>query len=134
MTILEACFQRRHGSALELCVGIILAPNPYLCTMLLYNVTLIIEDAVADKWLQWMQETHIPEVMQTGMFVSSRLLKVVDSPNEGVTYCAQYVSENMENYDRYQDEFAPALQADLNERFANQFVAFRTLMEYVDSK
>lgn len=111
-----------------------MAPNPYLCHMLLYNVTLIIEDAVADKWLQWMQETHIPEVMQTGMFVSSRLLKVVDSPNEGVTYCAQYVSENMENYDRYQDEFAPALQADLNERFANQFVAFRTLMEYVDSK
>lgn len=134
MTILEACFRRRHGSALELCVAIILAPNPYLCPMLLYNVTLIIEDAVADKWLQWMQETHIPQVMQTGMFVSSRLLKVVDSPNEGVTYCAQYVSENMENYDRYQDEFAPALQADLNERFANQFVAFRTLMEYVDSK
>jgi hypothetical protein len=72
--------------------------------------------------------------MATGMFVSSRLLKVVDSPNEGVTFCAQYVAESMENYDRYQDEFAPVLQADLNEKFANQFVAFRTLMEYVDSK
>jgi hypothetical protein len=102
--------------------------------MLLYNVTLIIEDAVADTWLEWMQEVHIPEVLATGMFVSSRLLKVIDSPNEGVTYCAQYVAENLENYNRYQDEFAPVLQADLNEKFANQFVAFRTLMEYVDSK
>jgi len=111
-----------------------LAPNCYLCRMLLYNVTLIIEDAVADKWLKWMQETHIPEVMDTGMFVSSRLLKVIDSPNEGVTYCAQYVAENLENYNTYQDKFAPALQAELNEKFANQLVAFRTLMEYVDSK
>ncbi|TDQ06594.1 DUF4286 family protein [Pedobacter metabolipauper] len=99
--------------------------------MLLYNVTLIIEDAAAERWLQWMQEIHIPEVMATEMFVSSRLLKVVDSPNEGVTYCAQYVAESMENYLNYQDNFAPALQSDLNAQFENQFVAFRTLMEYV---
>lgn len=79
-----------------------------------------------------MLEIHIPEVMETGMFVSSRLLKVVDSPNEGVTYCAQYVAETMDNYLTYQEQFAPALQTDLNEKFANQFVAFRTLMEYVD--
>jgi len=111
-----------------------LAPNHYLCRMLLYNVTLIIEDSVAEDWLSWMQEVHIPEVMQTGMFVSSRLLKVIDSPNEGVTYCAQYVAENLENYNTYQDKFAPELQADLNEKFANKFVAFRTLMEYVDNK
>lgn len=78
-----------------------------------------------------MLEVHIPEVMETGMFVSYRLLHVLDSPNEGVTYCAQYVSENMENYLAYQEIFAPALQADLNEKFENQFVAFRTLMEYV---
>ncbi|MES2827151.1 MAG: DUF4286 family protein [Bacteroidota bacterium] len=100
--------------------------------MFLYNVTVIIEEAVADKWLSWMQETHIPQVMETGMFVSSRLLQVVDSPNEGVTYCVQYVAETMENYETYQDRHAPALQADLNEKFANQFVAFRTLMKYVD--
>jgi hypothetical protein len=65
----------------------------YLCTMLLYNVTLIIEEDIAAEWLKWMKEIHIPEVMETGKFVSNRLLKVLDSPNEGVTYCAQYVAE-----------------------------------------
>ncbi|TCD12602.1 DUF4286 family protein [Pedobacter frigidisoli] len=99
--------------------------------MLLYNVTLILDDTAAEEWLQWMQETHIPEVMATGMFVSHRLLKVIDSPNEGVTYCAQYVAETMENYTEYQDVYAPNLQADLNERFKNRFVAYRTLMEFV---
>jgi hypothetical protein len=99
--------------------------------MLLYNVTFIIEDSAADAWLQWMQETHVPEVLATGLFVSNRLLKVIDSPNEGVTYCSQYVAQTMEDYDNYQARFAPALQEDLNTRFKDKFVAFRTLMEYI---
>ena len=99
--------------------------------MLLYNVTLIIEEAAAEEWLQWMTEIHIPEVMATEKFVSNRLLKVLDSPNEGVTYCAQYVLESEEEYQDYQDNFAPALQADLQAKFENRFVAFRTLMEFV---
>jgi len=99
--------------------------------MFLYNVTLILDDAAAEEWLQWMQDVHIPEVMATGMFISNRLLKVVDSPNEGVTYCAQYVAETLENYNKYQETFAPALQAELNERYKNRFVAYRTLMEFI---
>lgn len=99
--------------------------------MLLYNVTIIIEDASAAAWLKWMQETHIPAVMATGKFVSNRLLKVIDSPNEGVTYCSQYVAENQAEYDDYQNSFAPALQAELQELFANKFVAYRSLMEFL---
>ena len=100
--------------------------------MLLYNVTLIVNDAVAEAWLMWMQEEHIPKVMNTGKFASNRLLKVVDSPNEGVTFCVQYIAENIGEYQEYQDKYAPALQHELNEKFKDQFVAFRTLMEYVD--
>jgi hypothetical protein len=100
--------------------------------MLLYNVTLIIEDSAAEEWLQWMNEIHIPEVMATGKFVSNRLLKVLDSPNEGITYCAQYVAATMEDYQDYQTNFAPALQADLQAKFENRFVAFRTLMEFIN--
>jgi hypothetical protein len=104
----------------------------YLCKMYLYNVTLIIDDAAAEEWLAWMQDVHIPLVMGTGKFLSSKLLKVVDSPNEGVTYCAQYLAETMEDYEEYQAVYAPALQQELNDKFKDRHVAFRTLMEYVD--
>lgn len=99
--------------------------------MLLYNVTLILEDTVAEEWLKWMKEVHIPAVMSTGMFVSHRLLKVVDSPNEGITYCAQYVVDTLENYNEYQNKYASALQEELNNRYKNRFVAYRSLMEFV---
>lgn len=78
-----------------------------------------------------MQEEHIPEVMKTGKFVSYRLLKVLDSPNEGVTYCVQFVAENMTDYLEYQEKFASELQAEAIHYFENQVVAFRTLMEYI---
>lgn len=100
--------------------------------MLLYNVTLIIEDSVAQEWLAWMQEIHIPEVMGTGKFVSNRLLKVLDSPNEGVTYCAQYIAETEASYNEYKAQYAPALQAKLQVKFENKVLAFRTLMQFVD--
>lgn len=99
--------------------------------MLLYNVTLIIEESSAQEWLQWMQEIHIPEVMATGKFVSNRLLKVLDSPNEGVTYCSQYVAEDETEYNDYKINFAPALQAKLQSKFENKVLAFRTLMEFI---
>lgn len=108
-----------------------MSKNPYLWIMLLYNVTIIIEDDSAEEWLKWMKETHIPEVMATGKFVSNRLLKVLDSPNEGITYCAQYVAESESEYNDYQLNYAPALQAELKSRFENKHVAFRTLMEFV---
>lgn len=100
--------------------------------MYLYNVTIIIEDSAAEEWLTWMKESHIPEVMATGKFASNRLLAVVDSPNEGKTFCVQYVAETLTDYQSYQDEFAPALQAKLQQKFENRFVAYRTLMEYID--
>jgi hypothetical protein len=99
--------------------------------MLLYNVTSIVEDAEADRWLKWTQEEHIPKVMETGKFVSYRLLKVVDSPNEGVTYCVQYVAESMADYNEYLQRFAPVLQAEIFDQFGNQALSFRTLMEYI---
>ena len=99
--------------------------------MLLYNVTIIIEDSAVEEWLQFMNESHIPEVMATGKFVSNRLLKILDSPNEGVTFCSQYVVENLIDYEDYQQNFAPELQADLQQKFENKFVAFRSLMEFI---
>jgi len=100
--------------------------------MILYNVTAILDEEIHTEWLNWMKEEHIPEVMATSCFVSNRMLRVVDSPNEGVTYCTQYIADNMENYDQYLQKYAPALRASFPERFANKFVIYRTLMEFID--
>ncbi len=102
--------------------------------MLLYNVTTIVEESVAQKWQDWMIAKHIPDVMNTGLFVSNNFLKVLDSPNEGVTFCAQFIAKNEEDYNNYIENHAPALREEVQQLFNEQLVSFRTLMEYIETE
>jgi hypothetical protein len=102
--------------------------------MIIYNVTLNIEDDAHDAWLKWMKETHIPMVMETGMFVEYTFSKLLSRQEDetGSTYVIQYMANTMDDYEKYQAEFAPALQAETRKYFDGKFVAFRTLMERVE--
>ena len=100
---------------------------------IIYNVTINIDHASEKQWLQWMQDIHIPQVMETGMFTAYRLLRLIgDEDSGGVTYAVQYTAPDMVSYDRYRTEFAPALQAEHTAAFKDRFVAFRTLLEEVE--
>jgi len=102
--------------------------------MIIFNDTVIVEEAIHEKWLQWMQEVHIPAVMATGYFNSYQVLNVIDSPNEGVTYCVQYHTDKIENFNHFYAKHLHQLQAIHNLQFENQFVLFNTLMKTVDPK
>jgi hypothetical protein len=99
--------------------------------MIVYNVTVNIDHEAHDAWLEWMKEVHIPDVMATGMFVESRLHRVLADDEGGITYAVQYTAADMAHYERYRDEHAVRLQADAQARFGGKFVAFRTLLELV---
>ena len=59
--------------------------------MYIYNVTTNIEETAHDSWLQWMKETHIPQVLSTGKFLSAKFTKVlVEEDMGGYTYSVQY--------------------------------------------
>ncbi len=99
--------------------------------MILYNVTINIDHEVEQEWLRWMKETHIPDVMATGLFTGSRMYKVLAEDEGGTTYAIQYACATMEHYERYRDEHAPRLQAITQKEYGGRFVAFRTLLEAV---
>ena len=97
---------------------------------ILYNVTVKIIKEKADDWIQWMSETHIPDVMQTGKFLSYRMSELFDEEaDDGRTFAIQYVAKDMETFQDYQSHHAKPLQQDHATRYANQYVAFRTLMQ-----
>ncbi len=103
----------------------------YLCNMLLYNVTVIMEEPIAADWLQWMKTTQIPTVMATDCFVSHRLLKIMDSPNEGLSYCVQFISENEAKHEEFRNLHEQKFTAEMYTKYPNQLVSFSTLMEFV---
>jgi hypothetical protein len=106
--------------------------SEYLCSMILYNVTVNINPELHDDWVDWMKTVHIPEVLATGLFVEHKFLRVMSTePGEGFTYSIQYFLNSIDDYENYRSNFAPQLQADHTARYKDQFVAFRTLLEVV---
>ena len=103
-----------------------------LYIMILYNVTSSIEPTVAEKWLDYMRSTHIPEVMDTGFFLKSQLCRLLNEEDDGITYAAQYYCLSLEQLEEYQTLCAPALRADMEAHFAGKCVSFRTVLEVVE--
>ena|ERR1700761_5452011 len=100
--------------------------------MIIFNDTVIVEESAHERWLDWVKGVHIPAVMATGYFKSFQILNVIDSPNEGVTYCIQYYAETIQDFNHFYNKHLHQLQAIHNQEFENQFVIFNTLMQTVD--
>lgn len=100
--------------------------------MILYNITIKIEQSVHDDWLQWMQETHIPAYLDTGLFTEYKFCRIMgDVDQHGITYALQFVSKDQKTFQIYQQLHAKRLQNIQAECYPDQYVTFRTLMEIV---
>lgn len=101
--------------------------------MIIYNVTIKVAESIKDAWLQWLKEEHIPEVIATGCFthaIPTRLLEIDDS--EGPTYAIQYHAESKALYNKYIDKYAGILRQKSFDKWGNQFIAFRSVMQIVN--
>jgi len=100
--------------------------------MIIYSVTVNIDQSIEQEWLQWMKESHIPKVMETGMFYEYKLFKLLVEEEQGTTYSFQYSAKSIVETNKYLQEFAPKLQQEHAEKYKDQFVAFRSMLESVD--
>lgn len=101
--------------------------------MYIYNVTIQVNLAIHELWVEWMKQKHIPEVMATGCFVKHQLVRILDiDETEAVTYAAQYYVKTLEDYKRYIEEYAETLRMDALQTWGSDFIGFRSLMQVVD--
>lgn len=99
--------------------------------MIILNETIIIDEAINTEWLDWMKTVYIPAILATGYFNSYQILNVLSSPNEGITYCVQYTTDDIEKYHTYNQKFAQALKNEHFKQFENRFVQFESLMQLI---
>jgi len=100
--------------------------------MIIYNVTLNIDESIHDQWLIWIKK-HIPQVLATGCFTEAKLTRVlVEEELGGVTYSVQYRAKSREDLDTYYKDYADALRQDALRHFADKVLAFRTELKIID--
>jgi hypothetical protein len=101
--------------------------------MFIYNVTIKIQEPIHQAWLQWLKEEHVPEVLATGCFTNATIVRLLEVDDcEGPTYAIQYIAESMALYNRYIENFAGILRQKSFDKWGNQFMGFRSLMQVIN--
>lgn len=79
-----------------------------------------------------MKDEHIPEILNTGCFINCKLLRMIETDDtDGPTYAAQYFAINKSLYNTYIDKYSSQMRLAGIEKWGNNFMAFRTLLQVV---
>jgi hypothetical protein len=99
---------------------------------IIYNVTIKVEQAIIDEWLDWLLNEHIKEVMATECFTDCRVVRLLEvDETEGPTYAVQYLAPSKSIYNHYIIKYSEALRQKSYDRWGQRFIAFRSVMEVV---
>ena len=101
-------------------------------SMVLYNVTIKVDPSIAREWINWLNEEHIPDILATGCFTNAKVFHLLEQEeSDGITYCVQYEALNKSDYEKYISTYATEMRKKATEKWNNQFIAFRSVLELV---
>lgn len=98
--------------------------------MIVYSVSVVVDQAVVAEWQAWMLKVHIPDVMATGHFTGHQFARVIEPTSDvgRIAFRIDYSCESMQNYEQYRDHNAAALQREHTEKYDGRFTASRQIL------
>ena len=100
--------------------------------MIIYNVTIKVDHSIAEEWMSWLKNEHIPDLIATGCFTHATILHLLEADDtEGITYAVQYHAESKALYNRYIENFSEMMRKKATDKWGNKFIAFRYVMQVV---
>ncbi len=103
-----------------------------LVIMIVYNISFKIERNIAEQWLAWQTQEHIPEIMATNLFDDFKMYSLLEQDEtEGITFVIQYFTSSKQRYQKYISTFEEVLRKKAISKWGSQFIGFRTIMEAV---
>ena len=100
--------------------------------MILYNITFNIDLDAEESWVQYMKESHIPNVMLSPSILEYKFLRLLnETEGEGETYALQLFCESIEELENYVQKDAGEISNRLQAKFSNKQVSFATVLEDV---
>jgi len=100
--------------------------------MIIYNVTVSVEESITSDWLNWMTTEHIPEMMAYGIFTKGQINRVIAQRDSNNTFAITYNCSSMKDLHYYQIKFSAELQEKHIARYGDKVVAFPTIIEMIE--
>jgi len=93
---------------------------------MILNITFSVDKEVAEDWITWMKDKHIPDLLIEGVFSEAKILKVLSHEDDHTfSYAVQYFRGSMKNIEEY-------LNADdIQKRYGERVLSYPTLLEEI---
>lgn len=98
--------------------------------MILFNITILSDIEIHEELKSWILTDFIPAIASEEIFKSQSLLKILNSPNEGVTYSLQFVAENEDKIAIFRKGHLNSLHNKSQNEYANKLFLIESLMEF----
>jgi len=99
--------------------------------MILYNITAIVHDDVDTEFKEWTNRVFLFKLAQTKIFKSQSLLKILNSPNEGQSYCLQMHADNEQQITLFKEKEFQVFQEKIQDLWADKVFIFESEMQYI---
>ncbi|AOW20942.1 DUF4286 family protein [Urechidicola croceus] len=100
--------------------------------MFIHNITTNVDESVVNDWLDWMHQTQIPAIMETGKFLSVKLCEVlVKEDLGGVTFAVQLTAETKEKLSSYLTDHSYKFKEAEMKLFNGKFGTFTTELKVI---
>jgi hypothetical protein len=77
-----------------------------------YEVTVEVEEALVERFMQFMQTRHIPRILATGCFSHAEFNRATET-----RFRQRYLAGSLGELERYLERHAPALRAEYAKEF-----------------
>ncbi len=100
--------------------------------MLIYNITVRIDNNIQDEWLRWQKEVHIPDMMSTGLFYDHRFFRLPEHDDaDGKTFIIQFYLKEKKLYEKFIKEYSETFTKKNMNKWGDKSVLFQSLLESV---
>lgn len=100
--------------------------------MIIYSVRLAVNADILDSWTKWMQDEHIPEMLETKLFSSCQLSRVMEDDAAKQVFVVNYICESIKDYETYITDYSKAMRQKGIKRFGDEISSSRELQEIIE--
>jgi hypothetical protein len=94
--------------------------------MIAYEVTVDVDEAIAERYIAYMKQRHIPAIIATGCFAVAEFNRAT-----ATRFRQRYIAAGLADLERYLEDHAPAFRADYAKEFAAGTTLTREIWEEV---
>lgn len=99
--------------------------------MIIYSVTTAMDESIEDKWLDFMQTSHLSLIMETGFFKDYRLVRIIPSQGEDISYNLQLRCDSHAQLTEFRSKHEVMLEKVVRLNFEGKYATFQSVLEQV---